>query len=101
MRGGETKGGIEKEIKAKAYGREDFVFASIWSFSQNFRTPLHMASDVGYLAELSIVVLRRRQALLRHSRTRANTLLHVSSADRATVPVVPCSLLLCQRTCSA
>jgi hypothetical protein len=23
MRGGETKGGIEKEIKAKAYGRED------------------------------------------------------------------------------
>ena len=34
-------------------------------------------------------------AVLRHSRTRANTLPYVPSADRATVPVAPCSVLLC------
>jgi hypothetical protein len=50
---------------------------------------------VGCSAELSTVVLRRRQALLRHSRTLANTLPHVSITDRATVLVASCSLLLC------
>jgi hypothetical protein len=77
------------------------LFCFDLEFSLKFPYTAAHGLDVGCSAELSTIMLRRRQALLRHSRTQANTLPHVSIADWATVLVAPCSLLLCQRTCLA
>lgn len=91
--------------KAEAYNQEDFAFVSIWSFPKNPVRPLHMASTSvarpRYLCQLSCLhhsnsaeTEAGSPAPLPH--TRRHLAPCAKSADRATVPIAPCSVLLYQ-----